>query len=163
MQPLKGPDAGYVFRPPRRSMPFPAGVQPTLLLGEKELVFATSLATARRARDLADRPGGRGLPPGDPLAEALDQLPDRLIFLAVSDTRQSMLPDVLVEPARTWSRIGQRISFELPGILFSDASASRSVCLDCAAALAAPWQRRTSPPPGEKPKVPSRPRRSTPS
>ena len=96
MQPLKGPDTGYVCPPSSTLMPFPAGVLPTLLLGEKELVFATSPATARRARDLADRPGAAGLPPGDPLAEALDQLPGRMIFLSVSDTRQSMLPDVLV-------------------------------------------------------------------
>ena len=36
------------------------------------------------------------MPPGDPLASVLDQLPDRLTLLNVSDPRQSMLPDVLV-------------------------------------------------------------------
>src|SRR5262249_30659203 len=33
MQRLKGPDTGYVFPPSSSSLPFPAGVRPTLLLG----------------------------------------------------------------------------------------------------------------------------------
>ncbi len=116
MQPLKGPDTGYVCPPSPTLMPFPAGVLPTLLLGEKELVFATSPATARRARELADRPGAAGLPPGDPLAEALDQLPGRMIFLSVSDTRQSMLPDVLVSLPNLVESGGETLS---PRLLLS--------------------------------------------
>jgi hypothetical protein len=72
------------------------GFRPTLLLGRKSLVLATSPATARRARDLNERSETGGLPSGDPLAAWLEPLPGRLIFLAVNDTRQSILPEVLV-------------------------------------------------------------------
>src|SRR5262249_39588646 len=76
-------------------LPFPAGLRPTLLVGRKELVFGSSPATARRARDLSERSEPGGLSPDDPLAPALEQLPDRLTFLSVSDTRESMLPDLI--------------------------------------------------------------------
>jgi prepilin-type processing-associated H-X9-DG protein len=95
MQRMKGPDVGYVF-PPSSSFTFPMGMRQTMLLGRKTLVWGMSPVTARRARDLAERPDAQGLPPGDPLAAALDNLPGRLTFLSVSDERQSILPDVLV-------------------------------------------------------------------
>ena len=95
MHRLKGPDVGYFLGPFSAAIPFPMGMRPTVLVGRKELVLASSPATARRARDLIDQSNAGGLPPGDPLASVLDQLPDRLTFLNVNDTRQSMLPDVL--------------------------------------------------------------------
>jgi hypothetical protein len=97
MQRLKGEDTGYVSLPSGSAVqfPFPAGTRPTVLLGQKALVFATSPAMARRARDLDEHSAQSGLPPGDPMAPALEQLPDRLTFLSLSDTRQSILPDLL--------------------------------------------------------------------
>jgi prepilin-type processing-associated H-X9-DG protein len=95
MQTLKAPDAGYVFATSASSVPLPAGLRPTLLMGREELVFATSPPTARRARDLAEQSGAGGLPPGDALAASLDHLPDRLTFLSVSDPRESLLPDLI--------------------------------------------------------------------
>jgi prepilin-type processing-associated H-X9-DG protein len=95
MRRLKGPDLGYVFAPLEPTLPLPIGTRLTMLLGHKDLIFGSSPATARRARDLSEQ-GKPGLPPDDALAGALEQLPDRLTFLTVSDTRQSMLPDVLV-------------------------------------------------------------------
>jgi prepilin-type processing-associated H-X9-DG protein len=96
MRRLKAPDVGYFFGPSLSSIPFPVGMRPTVLVGRKEVVLASSPATARRARDLIDGSKAGGLPSGDALAGVLDQLPDRLTFLNVSDARQSMLPDVLV-------------------------------------------------------------------
>ncbi len=96
MRRLKGPDLGYVFPPSDSSLTLPMGMRQTLLLGRNVLAWGMTPATARRARDLAERPGAGGLPPGDPLARALDQLPDRLTFLNVVDTQQSLLPEVLV-------------------------------------------------------------------
>src|SRR5262249_12555290 len=88
--------------------PFPAGTRPTVLLGQKALMLATSPAMARRARDLAEHSAASGLPPGDPMAPALEQLPDRLTFLSLSDTRQSILPDLLASlPGRGEFVIGK--------------------------------------------------------
>ncbi len=94
MQPLKGPDTGYLFLP-SSSLALPLGIHPTLLLGQNELVYGTTIRAARRARDQHER-GGPGLPAGDPLAEALDGLPGRLMFLSVRDSRRSMLADLIV-------------------------------------------------------------------
>ena len=70
------------------------------------------------------RAGRAGPAPGDPLAEALDHLPDRLTFLSVSDARRSMLPDLHRRPARP-GRVRDRATAiqlpELPGFLFPDA------------------------------------------
>ncbi|HZW33054.1 MAG TPA: DUF1559 domain-containing protein, partial [Isosphaeraceae bacterium] len=97
MRRLKGSDTGYIFLPSGSIVPFPfsIGTRPTLLLGRNALVFATTPAMARRTRDLVEHSPALGLPQGDPLAPALEQLPDRLTFLSISDTRQSVLPDFL--------------------------------------------------------------------
>ena len=93
---LKGEENGRVLSLPASIVPTAAGLRPTWLLGTKNLVLATSPATARRALELDERSQTGGLPPGDPLAEVLRQLPDRLVFLTVDDPRQSMLPELLV-------------------------------------------------------------------
>ncbi len=93
---LKGEENGRVLSLPASILPMAAGLRPTWLLGRKAMVLATSPATARRALDLDERSQTGGLPPGDPLAEVLQQLPDRLLFLSVSDPRQSMMPELLV-------------------------------------------------------------------
>ncbi len=96
MRRLKGPDLGYVFPPSNSSLTLPMGMRQTLLLGRNVLAWGMTPATARRARDQAERAGAGGLPPGDPLARTLDHLPDRLTFLNVVDPQQSVLPEVLV-------------------------------------------------------------------
>jgi prepilin-type processing-associated H-X9-DG protein len=95
MQPLKGPDTGYLFLLSGSSLALPLGIRPTILLGRDELVYGATIRSARRARDQHER-GGPGLPAGDPLAEALDELPGRLMFLSVRDSRRSMLADLIV-------------------------------------------------------------------
>ncbi len=96
MKKLKGPDFGYIFTPSSSGVTLPMGMRPTLLLGRNELVWGMTPATARRARDLAEGPEAAGLPSDDPLLRPLVQLPDRLTFLNVADTRQSLLPEALV-------------------------------------------------------------------
>jgi hypothetical protein len=93
---LKGEENGRILSLPASVLPMASGMHPTLLLGHQEMVLATSPATARRALDLQERSQTGGLPPGDPLAEVLQQLPDRLVLLGVNDPRQSMMPELLV-------------------------------------------------------------------
>jgi hypothetical protein len=93
---LKGDENGRVLSVPAALLPMAAGLRPTLLLGRKELVLATSPATGRRALDFSERASAGGLPAGDPLGDVLKQLPDRLIFLGVDDVRQSMAPELLI-------------------------------------------------------------------
>ena len=93
---LKGEENGRVLSLPASIVPMAAGLRPTWLLGQKAMVLASSPATARRALDRDERSQTGGLPPGDPLAKVLRQLPDRLVFLTVDDVGQSMLPEVLV-------------------------------------------------------------------
>jgi prepilin-type processing-associated H-X9-DG protein len=96
LRPLKGEDAGFRFSLNSRDFPLTAGMWPTVVLGRKALVLASSPATALAARDLSDRSVAGGLPAGDPLAGALASLPENMTLLSVADIRQSMLPDVVV-------------------------------------------------------------------
>jgi prepilin-type processing-associated H-X9-DG protein len=94
LEPLrtKGGPRGYVLSVPPSAAPIPAGMRPTILLGKKTLVIGTTPDAARRALALEGKPGYVA---GGPLAEALDHLPPKLTFLNVSDTRETMLPDVI--------------------------------------------------------------------
>ncbi|MFI5460254.1 MAG: DUF1559 domain-containing protein [Isosphaerales bacterium] len=96
IQRLKSQDAGYVFSLNGPDLPLTAGMRPTLLLGRKTLVIATSPAMAIQARDLSERVLPGGLPAGDPLAHGLESLPSGLTLLSVDDTRQSLLPELVV-------------------------------------------------------------------
>jgi prepilin-type processing-associated H-X9-DG protein len=93
---LKGEDAGYVFSLNGMDIPFIATLRPTVLLGRKALVIASSPAMALQARDRSERSSAGGLPAGDPLAPSLDGLPEGLTLLSIDDTRQSLLPEILV-------------------------------------------------------------------
>ena len=93
---LKGEENGRVLSVPATILPLAAGLRPTVLLGRKEMVLATSPATARRALEVVERTRADGLPPGDPLGKVLERLPERLIFLGVNDLQQSMFPELLV-------------------------------------------------------------------
>jgi prepilin-type processing-associated H-X9-DG protein len=90
---LKGALHGYVLSIPPSVSPLPAGLRPTILLGKKTLILGSTPEAARGALALEGQ--GGGLPAADPLARALGQLPDKMIFLTTNDTQQSLLPDVL--------------------------------------------------------------------
>jgi hypothetical protein len=93
---LKGEENGRVLSLPASILPMAGGLRPTLLVGPREVVIATSPATARRALDVQHRSKAEGLPVDDPLAEVLRDLPDRPVLLGVGDPRQSMMPELLV-------------------------------------------------------------------
>jgi prepilin-type processing-associated H-X9-DG protein len=91
--PLKGKEKGYVLALPPAVAPLPAGMRPTFLLGPKFLVIGSTPDVARKALVLQDR---AGLPiPEGPLSHALAGLPERLTFLSVSDTRESLMPELI--------------------------------------------------------------------
>ena len=81
---VNGPDIAMATR-----------MRPTLLLGRKTLVIASSPAMAIQARDRNEGPLPAGLPAGDPLPVPRIT-PERLTFLSVDDTRQSILPELVV-------------------------------------------------------------------
>jgi prepilin-type processing-associated H-X9-DG protein len=92
---LKGSQPGYVLSLGSLGLALPAGLQVTLLLGNKELVIATTPAVARKTLEVVAHSPSGGLPAGDPLLHSLDHLPENLTFLNVDDTAQSLLPEVL--------------------------------------------------------------------
>ena len=94
MQRLKGPDLAYVFPSSEPTLASGRGASHDARRPETPHLRRVS-GDGALARDLSEQ-GKAGLPPNDALAVALEQLPDRLTFLAVSDQRESMLPDVLV-------------------------------------------------------------------
>lgn len=90
---LDGRRTGYVLRVPPSVSPLPAGIRPTVLVGERYLAIGTTPEAASAALDFEGEPGGP--PKGDPVGDALTGLPDRMTFLHVSDTRETMLPEFL--------------------------------------------------------------------
>jgi prepilin-type processing-associated H-X9-DG protein len=96
IQRLKDEDVGFVSALVGSDMPIAAGVRPTLLLGRKTLVLASTPAMAKSARDLHEGSQAAGLPPGSPLAQPLESLPEELIMLSADDTAQSILPELVV-------------------------------------------------------------------
>lgn len=91
-RPLKGKEKGYVFAMPTGGVGLPAGMRPTFLLGKKYLVAGTTPDVARRALALEDKAAAVA---DGPLAGVLAKLPDHMMMLTVSDTRESMLPEVV--------------------------------------------------------------------
>ena len=66
---LKNGEAGYIMSFAGSEIPIASGLRPTLLLGQKSLVLASTPALARQARDLAENPGAAVLQAGDPLQD----------------------------------------------------------------------------------------------
>ncbi len=89
---LEGTRRGYVLSIPPSVVFLPAGMSPTILVGERWVVMGSTPDVARRVVGLESR-GGPAL--DDPLARASARLPADMTFLTVGDTRESLLPDVL--------------------------------------------------------------------
>ena len=77
-------------------LPWRPELRPTLLLGRKTLVIASSPAMAIEARDRNEGSLPGGLPAGDPLARPLESLPSGLTLLSIDDAGQSILPELVV-------------------------------------------------------------------
>ncbi len=92
-QPLKGIKHGYVLSVSPSVLPLPAGMRPTVVLGKASLIIASTPAAAREALAQEGKPGG--LPKGDALEEALSHVPSKVTVLSVTDTKNSMLPEVV--------------------------------------------------------------------
>ncbi len=92
-QKLKGSEKGYTLAMPPDIVPMPAGMRPTILLGKNRVVLGATPEVAREALALEER--NAGLPEGDRLNSGFEGLPDTLMFLHVTDTRESMLPEVI--------------------------------------------------------------------
>ena len=97
---LKNGETGYVMSFVGSEIPISSGLRPTLLLGRKTLVLASTPAMARRARDLAENEAETSRKPGpgagNPLGARLDWLPEKLTMLSVADTANSVHPELLV-------------------------------------------------------------------
>jgi len=93
---LKNGESGYVMSFVGSEIPISSGLRPTLLLGRKTLVLASTPAMARRARDLAETQAQAGPGVGNPPGARLDWLPDKLTMLSVADTANSVYPELLV-------------------------------------------------------------------
>jgi len=93
---LKSQDSGYVFSLTGPDIVMATRIRPTLLLGKKTLVIASSPAMAIQARDRNEGSLPGGLPAGDPLARSLESLPSGLTLLSIDDTGQSILPELVV-------------------------------------------------------------------
>ncbi len=93
---LKTGESGFVFSFVGSEIPAANTLRPTLLLGKRTLVLASTPAMARRARDHAESSERGGLPPGDPLGAKLDWLPADLTLLSVADTAHSVYPELIV-------------------------------------------------------------------
>ncbi len=90
--PLKGKEKGYAINLPISSLPMPAGMKPTILLGKKYLVLGTTPDVARKA--LAFENQARAQFDGA-MADAMKRLPKDMMLLSVSDPKDSILPEVL--------------------------------------------------------------------
>ncbi|MDR3637301.1 MAG: DUF1559 domain-containing protein [Isosphaeraceae bacterium] len=93
LTPLKGHQHAYVLAAAPSAFPLPAGMRPAVVLGKRALIIASTPAAAREALALETKPGG--LAPDDPLAPALEHVPPRAMFLTVTDTRNSLLPEIV--------------------------------------------------------------------
>jgi hypothetical protein len=64
-------------------------VKPTLVLGKRHLILATSPELAKEALDLESSSDARWVPSGD-FAQAVEGLPSRLVYLQVADPRETL-------------------------------------------------------------------------
>lgn len=90
--PLKGDIKGYVVATPPAAFPIPAGMRPTIILGEKYLVLGTTPAVAKAALAVESKTADAA---DGALAKAIGRLPKDLVFVSIVDTRESLLPDVV--------------------------------------------------------------------
>ena len=156
---LKNGEVGYVLSFAGSPAPISPGLRPTLLLGKQTLVLASTPSLARRARDLAESGKRDGAPTGAPLGARLDWLPPGLTMLSVSDTANSVYPELIAAlPGFTESAIrGQRF-IPWPLILqelapspfdFASPALSPSRAVPRTAAAPLPWDAELVPDPDD--------------
>ena len=90
--PLKGMENSYVLNLPTMGVAMPAGLRPTVVLGKSSLFFAT---TTEMARGVLALEGTKPAQPDAAMASVLKGLPDSIMALNVSDTRDSLLPEIV--------------------------------------------------------------------
>ncbi len=93
-RPLKGSTKGYVLIVPPGVMPLPAGLKPTIAIGEKSLVLATSPDSAERVVTAQRNPDERWKPTGD-LTKIFEKIPEDLVFLSFNDPRETPFPELI--------------------------------------------------------------------
>ncbi|HWE38004.1 MAG TPA: DUF1559 domain-containing protein [Isosphaeraceae bacterium] len=106
---VKGGPKGYMLVVPPGVFPLPAGTKPTILIGEHYLALARTPEQARKALALESKPDGRRKP-SDALAKAFEALPDELTYLSISDPRDSLLPETIVNLPNIVQTIGSMAS-----------------------------------------------------
>jgi len=87
---LKKGMRGYVMVGGAGTAALPAGMAPTIAVGRKYVAFASTPEAARLALEAEGK-----VPADSPMGKALVRLPKGLMFLSVSDTKTSLLPEVL--------------------------------------------------------------------
>ncbi len=92
IRPLPGSEKGYRVSVWPTLFPLPAGVRPTLMLGKRHLVVATTPDAARAALALEGQSGGP--PSGDPLAVGLGKCPKTMTMFWVRNDRSSLLAEL---------------------------------------------------------------------
>jgi hypothetical protein len=90
---LKAPEQGYWLAIPPSAGVFSSGFKPTLIVGKSHLVIATNPAAARQAIALESQKD-KAVPTD--LGRSIEGLPSGLTFLSVSNPRESLLPDLIV-------------------------------------------------------------------
>ena len=120
---IDGPSPGYVldFPPGPQAAQLAAIFQPTLLLGKNQLILSASTAAALRAA--AEGPRWR---PGGLYVPVVRRLPDRLVFLNLSDPGESMPGFIENLPA-----VAQQMNAMLmPAVQAAREAARRAQCVN---------------------------------
>ena len=81
---------GYSLLGGAGTMIVPAGLAPTILVGRKYVAIGSTPEAARRALEAEG-----SIPADSPIGKALARAPKGLTFLSVSDTKASLLPEVV--------------------------------------------------------------------
>ena len=115
----------YVLELPQGMLPPPiaAMFQPTVLLGKDQLVIAATTRSAQRAADLSVAPPERLWKPTEAFIPMARRLPGDLVFLAVSDPRDTMPAMIEGLPA-----VLQQMNMLLPAVQSARGAARRAQC-----------------------------------
>ena len=94
---LPGAAPGYRLTSPSRLVFWlNDDVQPTILVGKSYVALAVNAERAAEALAFEQGGGGRWRPTGE-LIEAFECLPEKLTFLSIGDSRDSVVPDTIAQ------------------------------------------------------------------